>query len=127
MSDRRCIVVAKTKARSRLSNGHALPRSVDLRTQWARRFRDLLFLHINDLGGPDVASEGEKAIIRRAATLIVELEIMEERFALNGGASLDALEVYQRCTNTMKRLLEAVGLERRAKDVTPTLDQYLRT
>jgi hypothetical protein len=59
-------VLAKSKARSRLSNGYALPRSVDLRTQWARRFKDLLVLHINDLGGADNVTEGEKAVIRRA-------------------------------------------------------------
>jgi len=110
-----------------MSNGHALPRSVDQRTLWARRFRDLLALHLNDLGGEDAASEAEKAIVRRACTLIVELERMEEGFALAGEASLNQLEAYQRTGNSLRRLLESVGLQRRPRNVTPpTLDEYLR-
>ena len=31
-----------------------------------------------------------------------------------------------RTANTLRRLLEAVGLHRLPKDVTPTLDQYLK-
>jgi hypothetical protein len=120
----KAIVLAKTKGRSRLTNGHHLPRGVDLRSPWARRFRDLLVIHIGDR--PE-CSEAERAIIRRAATLIVSLERMEERFAKRGDAHLDELETYQRCSNTMKRLLEAVGLQRRAKTVNaPNLSQYLR-
>jgi hypothetical protein len=92
---------------------------------WARRFRDLLVLHTNDLGGADVVSAAEAAIVRRAATLIVELERMETKFASNGEASPADLETYQRCANTMRRLLEAVGLQRRARDITPSLDEYL--
>lgn len=54
------------------------------------------------------------------------MEQVEEDFALEGEASPADLETYQRCSNSMRRLLEAVGLERRARDVTPsTLDQYL--
>jgi hypothetical protein len=94
---------------------------------WARRFRDLLALHINDLGGPDNVSEGERAIVRRAATLMVELERMETEFAGDNGGTLETLELYQRCANTMSRLLRSVGLKRRAKDVTPTLSQYLES
>jgi|SRR5450759_4672796 hypothetical protein len=125
MAERKRQVLAKTKARSRLTNGHTLPRSVDQRTRWARRFRDLISLHTNDLGGPDVASAGEQAIIRRACTLITALEAMEETMALKGKADLDTLEVYQRSANSMRRLLLAVGLARRARPV-PTLQDYLR-
>jgi len=98
-----------------MSNGHALPRTVDQRTLWARRFRDLLALHLGDMA--DTASEGEKAIIRRACTLMVELERLEERFAIAGEATLNELEVYQRCSNTAARLLKTVGLQRRMKTV----------
>jgi hypothetical protein len=31
----------------------------------------------------------------------------------------------QRTANSMRRLLEALGIQRRPRDVTPTLDQYL--
>jgi|SRR5581483_377778 len=119
-------VMAKTNARSRLSNGYALPRSVDLRSKWARRYKDLLVLHVNDLGGWDLASQAEIAILKTACCLIVELERMTERFALKGKAELAELETFQRCGNSMNRLLAAVGLQRRSRDVTPTLSDLLR-
>jgi hypothetical protein len=53
---------------------------------------------------------------------------METTFATDqdGKATPHQLEVYSRTTNTLRRLLETLGIERRPKDVTPTLDQYLR-
>jgi hypothetical protein len=118
--------LAKTKGRSRLSNGHVLPKPTDGRTIWARRFRDLLILHVNELGGADLASEAEKAIVRRACTLIVELERMEAKFAMKGGAKEWELLAYQRASNTLRRLLESVGLQRRSRDITLTVDEYLQ-
>jgi len=52
---------------------------------------------------------------------------MEREFALaNGAPDLATLEAYQRACNTMRRLFEAVGFQRRSRDVTPTLSEYLR-
>jgi hypothetical protein len=100
-----------------------------LREKWPRRFRDLIIEHVNDLGGPDAVSASERALVKRACTLITELEMMEERFALSGGASPDELEIYQRCANSMRRLLESVGLQRRARDITAPADlqSYIRS
>ena len=42
---------------------------------------------------------------------------IEERFAIAGEATLNELEVYQRCSNTAARLLKTVGLQRRMKTV----------
>ena len=42
-------------------------------------------------------------------------------------ASADQLLLYQRTANSARRLLEAVGLKRQPRDVTPTLDEYLRS
>jgi hypothetical protein len=51
---------------------------------------------------------------------------MEAKFALAGGAAdIATLDAYQRAANSLRRLLESVGLERGARDVTPTLEQYL--
>jgi hypothetical protein len=126
MSGRQRIVTLKSKARSRLSNGHAFRTTVDLRSAWARRYRDLLQLHLVDLGGPSNTSAGEQAILKRTVTLIVECERMEEKFAIAGGAEPDELELFQRCANTSRRLLQTLGLERRARDITPNLQEYLR-
>ena len=106
--------------RSRITNDHGLLPDVDGRSIWARRFRDLVELHIADKGGVLNVSEGTKALIRRASTLIVELERLEAKFAGNGGASADELDRYGRGANTLRRLLLAIGLERRARDITPT-------
>jgi hypothetical protein len=80
-----------------------------------------------DLGGIDNCSAAERSIVRRAAVLTTELEQLETKFALAGQADTGDLEVYQRCANSLRRLLEAVGLHRRPRDITPTLDEYLTT
>jgi hypothetical protein len=87
--------------------------------------RDLINAHLSDLGGADNVSEAEKSIVRRVATLTVELERMESVFAEAGEAQPDQLDLYQRTAGNLRRLLEAIGLERRSKDVTPTLQEYL--
>src|SRR5262245_41799149 len=79
--------IYKPMARSRVTNGRELLPNIDHRTLWVRRFRDVLALHLADLGGENSVSEAEKAIVRRAACLIVELEQLERTFALNGCAS----------------------------------------
>ena len=72
----------KPTASSRITSGHELLPGLDHRSRWLRRFRDLTALHLSDLGGLDQASESEKAIVRRVACIIVELEQIEERFAV---------------------------------------------
>ena len=110
--------------RSRITNGHLLIDG-DARSAWARRMRDLIGLHLSDLGGADAVSEAEKSIVRRVATLTVELERMEAGFAEAGEAQPEQLDLYQRTAGNLRRLLEAIGLERRSKDVTPSLAEYL--
>ena len=110
-----------------MTNGRDLLPNIDHRSIWVRRFRDVLALHLSDLGGSEHVSHAEAALARRAACLIVELEQMEQTFALNGSAKGWQLERYQRAANTLRRLLESLGLQRRQKDVTLTLDQYLQT
>jgi hypothetical protein len=92
---------------------------------WYRRFRDVRALHLSDLGGEANTSAAEQSIIRRVATLTTELERLELVFAQCGEATPHQLELYQRTANTVSRLLRTVGLGRRAKDITPTLSEYL--
>jgi hypothetical protein len=42
---------------------------------------------------------------------------LEAKFALAGGATPDQLDLYGRTAGNLRRLLESVGLKRRAKDV----------
>jgi hypothetical protein len=90
-----------------------------------RRCKDIIAAHLSDLGGADNASEAERSIIRRASVLTVELERLEVKFALAGEAGTADLDLYQRTAGNLRRLLEAVGLQRRAKDVEPTLADLL--
>jgi hypothetical protein len=117
--------VAPRKGRSRVSNGSVLIAGVDQRSPWVRRCRDILREHIADLGGVDSCSAAERSIVRRASVLTTELEQLEARFATAGQANAGDLETYQRCANSLRRLLESVGLQRRTRDVTPTLEEYL--
>ena len=112
--------------RSRITNGSALLSGVDGRSAWVRRARDLMEAHLDDLGGSDAVSEAERSIVRRASVLSVELERMESAFAAAGEASIGDLDAYQRAANSMRRLLESVGIKRRTRDQTPDLGDYLR-
>jgi hypothetical protein len=125
-ADRTAVVRPKDRQKSRITNGSALLPGVDGRSPWVRRCKDIISEAIADLGGFDNTSAAERSIVRRAATLSVELERMERQFALAGEASADDLDVYQRVANSLRRLLESVGLERRARAVGPTLGDLLR-
>jgi hypothetical protein len=115
----------KSSGKSRITNGSAVLPDVDGRSTWVRRLRDLIAIHLSDLGGIDNVSEAERSIIRRIATLTVELERMESGFANAGEATPAQLDLYQRTANSLRRLLESVGIERRAKNITPTLSDIL--
>ena len=100
--------------RSAVTNGAQLfAKKIDHRSAWPRRFRDLIQLHLLDLGGPEVCSEAQVSLVRRAATLEIELERMEYEFArpdrIAGGKALDR---YSMLANTLRRLLTTLGLER---------------
>jgi hypothetical protein len=108
-----------------MTNGSALLPGVDGRSAWVRRCKDIIEAHLSDLGGEDNTSAAERSLIRRASVMTVELERLEARFAAAGEASAEALDLYQRTAGNLRRLLEAVGLQRRARDVT-TLADYLQ-
>jgi hypothetical protein len=124
-TDRPEIQHQKDRQKSRVSNGSALLPGVDGRSPWVRRCKDVIASHLSDLGGAENTSAAERSIIRRAAVLTTELEVLEVRFATMGEADPADLEIYQRCANSLRRLLEAIGLHRRPRDITPTLSDIL--
>jgi hypothetical protein len=113
----------KPEARSRISNGSAtfLP-GTDGRSALARRWRDIASQLTADIGGDP--SEAQSLIARRAATLGVWCEQCEA--ALAQGRALDIV-AFTTATNSLRRLLADLGLERRTRDVTPTVAQYLQS
>ena len=107
--------------RSRVSNGKELfLDGVDGRSALARRYRDVLAQIISDIGGDP--SEAQGLIARRAATLAVWCE--QEEVGLASGGTFNIGE-YTTAANTMRRLLADLGLERRMRDITPSIDSYL--
>jgi hypothetical protein len=126
-TDRRQVGRPKSAQRSRMANGSELLPGVDGRSLWSRRLRELLDMHISDLGGEANISASEMALVRRAITLIVELERREVTFAQAGQVSDSALMTYQTAVNTLRRTLEALGLQRRPREVDdPALLEYER-
>jgi hypothetical protein len=71
------------------------------------------------LGGERNISEAERALCKRVAVLLTELERREASFAAAGQVSDDALATYQMTVNTLRRTLATLGLSRRARDIGP--------
>jgi hypothetical protein len=118
--------VAPRKGRSRVTNGSILIPGVDGRSPWIRRCKDVIASHISDLGGIDNCSAAERSIVRRASVMTVELERLEAKFAKAGEADANELDQYARVAANLRRLLEAVGLQRRPRDISPTLSEIAR-
>jgi class 3 adenylate cyclase len=117
--------------RSRVSNGKQLfvgrGDGEIVNQKWLRRLSDLISLHIADLGGPANTSESEKMLVRRAAMLTLQLELMEQGWAEhhNGVAPAKRLIEYQQVCSALRRILESLGLKRRARNVTPSVADYV--
>jgi hypothetical protein len=114
----------KSHGRSRISNGKDLLPNVDGRSIIARRFRDIANAILADQGGADRCSESKLQLIRRFAACAVIAEQMEA--ALARGAAINIAE-HSQLSSTLTRLASRIGVERHARDVTPTLSDYLRT
>jgi hypothetical protein len=123
----RRLLESGTRQKSAVTNGKRMfVEAGDGNGPWARRMRDVIELHISDLGGLENASEAERSIIRRAATLTIELERLEAKFStLPNGPRAEDLDLYQRASNSLRRLLESIGIQRRPRDVTPSVEAYL--
>jgi hypothetical protein len=115
----------KSRTRSIATTGTRLSSEIDGRAVWARCCRDLIQLHIADLGGEAEMSEAECSLVRRAATLATELERPEGQFDAAGAADPETLDLYGRQADTLKRILEGIGLKRRPRDATPDLSSYI--
>ena len=119
---------------SAVSSGRRLffeggPNAIGANDAWCRRLRDLISLHEADAGGNADLSEPRKSIIRRAAVLTIELEALEAQFATSGtGATPQQLDAYQRASNSLRRLLESIGLDRKAREIPgeTMIDRILR-
>jgi hypothetical protein len=97
---------------------------LDGRTIAARNARALVSAIESDLGGADRLSAAEREIATRAALAGAMLADLEARWLTGRPADLAQ---YATLANTQSRLLKMLGLERRPRDTTPTIDAYLAT
>lgn len=113
---------AKTHAKSRVSNGKDILPGVDGRSMVARRYRDISFAIFADAGGVEQCSEARQQLIRRFAACSVIAETMEAELA--NGKPINIAE-HSQLSSTLTRLATRIGIDRMARDVTPTLQDYL--
>ena len=106
--------------RTRRGNGRVVLAGVDGRSMMARRFAEIVTGIEADLGGD--LTEAQKHLVARAATLACWAEEREAELAR--GEEFDAAQ-YATIANAQRRLLNDLGLERRARDVTPDLHTFL--
>ena len=117
-------LLLKPEERTRVGNGTSLwPLRIDGRTAKARRFKELYFGLINDMGGPDSVTVAQDQLARRAAAQGAALELMEAAWVQDD----DPLpEAYDRTTNSQSRVLARLGMARDLKDITPTATQWAK-
>jgi hypothetical protein len=94
---------------------------LERRTRAYRRYEAIRGAVLGDLGGEQNTSEIQRQLIRRFSTLALQLELMEA--AALDGDKLD-LDLFGRGAGHLRRIAEALGLGRVAKDV-PSLSAYL--
>ncbi len=97
---------------------------LDRRTRAYQATERLLGELLADMGGAEFVSAGRRKTAQRAAVHGAMIDDMEARWML--GEPVDVTE-YLAASNAQRRLLTTLGLERRARDVTPSLrDQVMR-
>jgi hypothetical protein len=112
------------RVRSAVTNGKRLHVVSPGDGKWSRRFADILGEIVSDLGGAGAGlSEGQRQLARRATTISIACERMEGEAA--AGAEIN-LEEYGRLTDRLGRAFQRLGLERRARNVGPSLGDILR-
>lgn len=114
--------VLPPKSRSRVSNGAELLPGIDGRSPTARRYRDLVSAILADQGGGGYCSESRRQLIRRFAAAACLAEQLEARLVRGKSVSIQEHAVL---SSTLVRLSSRIGIDRRQKDVSPTLADYL--
>jgi hypothetical protein len=113
--------------RSAVTNGRRLFVIGNGKSPWARRWRDLVEAHAGDIDhrGIEYLTTAQQSLVRRVATIEVQLEAVEGQLSEGKAADLTA---YASASGHLPRLLETLGIERRQpKDVTPDPLDYARS
>src|SRR5450756_726329 len=122
-ADSALIAALPAASRSAKTNDRRAFLAGDGRSIWARRQRDLEVLYAGDLGGESTLSEFQLGLISTCATLRCELEKLEGRLSVDEAVDLDQ---FGRLVGHYRSVCETLGIERRARDIGPTLSDFLR-
>jgi hypothetical protein len=106
----------KDYGRDKLTNGSKTLPDTDGRLRIARRFRGIAN------AGTELCSESRRQLIRRFSAACVLAEDLEGRLAR--GEEID-VERHALLCSTLTRLAQRIGIDRRAKNITPSLSEYL--
>ena len=123
MSARRSVTSPKNViAKSRVTNGKEILPGVDGRSLIARRYRDIVAALVSDAGNPAHMSEARMQLCWRFAALSVQAEALEAQMV--GGLPVD-LSVHTQISSTLVRIASRLGIERRARNVVPSIADYI--
>ena len=75
----------------------------------ARRYRDIAIALADDLGGQDRISEPSKILVRQAAALTVQVEVLQSKIVAGEDVNLEQLT---RLSNVLGRTLQRLGLRK---------------
>ena len=95
---------------------------LDKRTRASRQAEALAVGLESDLGGPKNTTNAQQQLIEHAAVMGAIIEHYGTQWL--AGAQIDVAE-YLSAINAQRRVLVTLGLERRPRDVTPSLGKYL--
>jgi hypothetical protein len=117
------------KHRSRITNGRKLLPTVHPQSVWARAYRDTLDSLTAHLGGDDYVTEPQRMIARYAAVLNTEALYLADKIGTLRNAGDEptekTIDLYSRVASASRRLLETVGLDRVARNITPSLHDII--
>jgi hypothetical protein len=119
---RRWLALPQKEFRTAIGNGSRVLDGIDGRSHIARRHIEISASIAKDLGGANLLSEAQLQLIRSAAGLVILREDLDAKAA--DGERID-VATYCRISNSLRRVLDTIGLERRAQDIT-TLGDILR-
>ena len=87
------------------------------------RYGEISLAILIDQGGVEACSEARQQLIRRFSASAVLAEQLEAKLA--NGEQIDINE-HAKLVSTMVRVAKRIGIDRIARDVTPTLSEYLQ-
>jgi hypothetical protein len=111
--------IKKAFGRSAITNAVV---ELDARSKVARRFRDICSAIYADQGGEENCAEVRLQLIRRFSAACCMVEDLEARMA--NGEKI-TINDHAALSNTLVKVASRIGIDRRSRNVTPTLRDYL--